>query len=110
MAFAPVQLLVEPTCSAMLFDGSYEDASELVGGINGVLNTPSANRLFIRGEAVGLVEGEGPPEWRIRLLKVNGEEIWAYANWWIVVYSTGLIEFYTDEAYRAKFTLPAAMK
>lgn len=110
MPFSPVQPLESPTYSAMLFNGTWEHAQELVAGINGVLNTPSATRRFVRGEAVCIVEGEGPPFWWIRLLRPNQEELWAYPDWWIVLWSNGNIEFYNDADYRAKFTLPEGMQ
>ncbi|TGB37865.1 hypothetical protein [Mycolicibacterium peregrinum] len=106
MGFAPVQLLVEPTYQAMRFNGTYADAKDLVDGIQAVLTA----RTLVRGEVIGLVEGEMPPEWRVRLVRPDGTELYAYTNWWVVAYSTGLIEVYEDGPYRAKFTLPEGME
>ena len=106
MAFHPVQLLVTPTYAAMPFDGSWEKAQELVGNINDVL----ANHTLGRGEIIGLREGDNPPEWRIRLIRPDGVTLEIFTGWWVVAWSTGVIEAYDDAAYRAKFTLPEGMQ
>lgn len=106
MGFAPVELITVPTFQAMRFNGTFTDAKDLVDGIQTVL----VAHTLVRGEVIGLVEGENPPEWRVRLIRPNGEELNAYTNWWVVAWSTGVIEVYEDAAYRAKFTLPAGME
>lgn len=106
MVFAPVELITVPTYSAMRFNGSFTDAKDLVDGIQAVLTS----RNLVRGEVIGLVEGEAAPEWRVRLILPSGTELNAYANWWVVAWSTGVIEVYEDATYRAKFTLPQGME
>jgi hypothetical protein len=102
MPLKPVELITEPTYQAMRFDGTVQSATEGAWAIQ----TALTSRLLVRADIEAFQEGNNAPEWRITLRRPDDTEVQVYAGYWIVVWSTGLIETYDDASYRAKFTLP----
>lgn len=102
MPLKPVELITEPTYQAMRFDGTVGSATDVAWAVQAGL----ASRLLVRADIEAFQEGNNQPEWRMTLRRPDDVEVEIYAGYWIVAWSTGLIEGYDDASYRAKFALP----
>lgn len=88
----------QPTYQATLFDGSKEHANEVID----VIDTALAGGFLLYGYAEGLREGEGPPQWRIRIKRPTDiDEIIVVAGMWVTVSSLGAVRGLADAEYQA---------
>lgn len=107
MAFEDVTLKVEPQYKAMQFKGTYEDAQAMLSAINVALT----GHWVVRCEVIGIDAGPDTIEWRVNFMLPTGVATEIYASWWVVLdATTGLIAFFNDTDYRAKFNLPPSMQ